>query len=344
MCSGVRASFDVPVTSDTTDNAKAIASILLTNLVSHAACHSRLSLPQHIRHHCLFAAVLNRACFHTPMRSLAAVAAAAAAHQPATSSLASEVARFLETCTHTILSERGLYPSGLFEPRRAYGLPVAASRHPLLSSYVSGLAESLRAWLVQGAMQRIVLAVLIPPRTEANPQATPKVVERFVFELCLMAPEPASAAANAGASGAASAAAAAAAAAAVFAPLPAATLAELHSAFALVLLRLASCDGHFTAKRPPDCTWTVLLYTSQPTPPPPTPAPNASPLARNPDTPALKWQQVPLASAAGGHTSASADVGAPFLDWPIGRCRIMSLRSIRLPLLHMEVYAEAGEV
>ena len=120
------------------------------------------------------------------MRSSALPAAAgssSAQHHPAPTSLSSEVCRFLETCTHTILCERGLYPAGLFEPRRAYGLPVAASRHPLLSSYVSGLADSLRAWLVQGAMQRVVLAVMLPPRTEANPHATPRVVERFVFEV-----------------------------------------------------------------------------------------------------------------------------------------------------------------
>ncbi len=164
-------------------------------------------------------------------------------------------------------------------------------------------------------------------------QLTEALVHFLARQLCLMSPE---------SSASAAAASAAASAAAVSAPLPAATLAALHSEFAAVLLRLAACNGHFPSKRPPDCTWTVLLYTGQPTPPPAPSAANSSPLVRSANAPALKWQQMPLAPAGAGGSS-HPDLGTPFLDWPIGRCRIMSLRSIRLPLLHMEVYAEAGD-
>jgi hypothetical protein len=185
-------------------------------------------------------------------------------------------------------------------------------------------------------MQRVVFAVLVPPRSEGNPHATPRVIERFVFEICIM-PTP-----NNTAAGTATAAAAQSTspAAAAPAPLPAVTLAALHTEFAAVLLRLAACGGHFTAKRPADCTWTVLLYTSQPTPAGP---PAASPLVRHPDAPALKWAPVSLlhASGASGGATGSAAVGTPFLDWPVGRSHVMSIRSVRLACLHMEVYAEA---
>jgi aspartate aminotransferase-like enzyme len=103
--------------------------------------------------------------------------------RPASSAIAQEVSSFIEVCVHTLLSTRSVYPAGLFESRRAFGLPSVASRHPSLNAYVHALAESVQTWLVQGEMQRIVIVLLDPPRSKTNPTAVARLLERFVFEV-----------------------------------------------------------------------------------------------------------------------------------------------------------------
>jgi len=100
------------------------------------------------------------------------------------SSLAQEVSAFIEVCVHTILSTRSVYPAALFESRRAFGLPVSSCRHPSLNQYVHALAQSVQAWLVAGEMQRVVIAILDPPRSETNRDGdVARLLERFVFEV-----------------------------------------------------------------------------------------------------------------------------------------------------------------
>jgi hypothetical protein len=122
----------------------------------------------------------------------ATAAAAASAAQPVTGgralvpahgALAGELSQFFESAFHLLLHDRDIYPNGLFEARRAYGVCVQTSRHPLLNQYVHQLTVSIQSWLVQGEMQRVVLVVLEPPRTSTNKTPAPKCVERFVFEV-----------------------------------------------------------------------------------------------------------------------------------------------------------------
>ena len=165
----------------------------------------------------------------------------------------------------------------------------------------------------------------VPHRVQRLMHASLVAMCSCVPQLCLMAPPPSSPSAATGGT------------------IPAADLAVLHEQFASVLLRLSACGGHFTAKRPSECTWSTLLYTNQPTP---TGPPAASPLTRHPDAPALNWQPVPLVAPAADSPAAAAAAAAsstppPFLDFPAHQNRIMSLRSVRTPLLHMEAYCEA---
>lgn len=101
------------------------------------------------------------------------------------SSLSAELSSFFEVAFHTLLHDRGLYPSGLFASRRSYGVGVFSSCHPLLNTFVHTLVESIQTWLLPGEMQRIVLVVLDPPRSETNNKETPRCIERFVFEVSI---------------------------------------------------------------------------------------------------------------------------------------------------------------
>jgi hypothetical protein len=252
--------------------------------------------------------------------------------------LTSEVCNFIDVCIHTILCERSLYPSGLFESRRAYGLPVVVSRHPTLTSYISQISQNVRVWLLPGVMHKFVLAVTMPPRSAGNPHATPKVVERFVFEICLMPPHSLAKSTN-GTSDtsnnnnsnielAAS-------------PFPSSILHELHTQFASALRRLNACNGHFTNKRPVDCTWTILMYTNQPKPQNTKTGKSNDPA----DATKLNWMPVPLtnpASTVHASVTGQTDIVSPYFDWPMGGSRVMSMYDVRLPrLVHMEVWAEA---
>jgi len=81
---------------------------------------------------------------------------------------------FFEVAIHCILSTREIYPNGIFEKRRKYGIPVQMSIHPELNEYITKCVKSLRPLLLKDEITAVVVVILDP---------SDKAVERFVFEI-----------------------------------------------------------------------------------------------------------------------------------------------------------------
>jgi hypothetical protein len=58
----------------------------------------------------------------------------------------SELCSFFEVAFHCILHARRLYPEGLFEPKRKYGIVVHISRHPTLNQYIQQIIQAIAEW------------------------------------------------------------------------------------------------------------------------------------------------------------------------------------------------------
>ena len=88
---------------------------------------------------------------------------------------------FLTVCVHNILYYRGVYPAATFLTSRAYNLPVHQSRHPRVCAWVRDALDAVRAQLVRGAVERVVVVLHAPP--SASPNAAAVVLERWVFDV-----------------------------------------------------------------------------------------------------------------------------------------------------------------
>ncbi|XP_045162682.1 mitotic spindle assembly checkpoint protein MAD2B-like isoform X2 [Mercenaria mercenaria] len=89
-------------------------------------------------------------------------------------------AEFLEVSIHLILYSRHLYPTGLFERRKKYNVPVQMCLHPDVTEYISKVIQSVKVMVVSGEVSMVTLVVLDQSQ---NP------IERFVFELGASASE-----------------------------------------------------------------------------------------------------------------------------------------------------------
>ncbi|KAJ8021591.1 Mitotic spindle assembly checkpoint protein MAD2B [Holothuria leucospilota] len=81
---------------------------------------------------------------------------------------------FLEVSIHQILHVRGLYPEGIFERKKKYGVPISMCRHPELSKYISDAVNGIKCAVKKNEVQKVVVVILDSERTP---------VERFVFEI-----------------------------------------------------------------------------------------------------------------------------------------------------------------
>lgn len=81
---------------------------------------------------------------------------------------------FLEVSIHLLLYNRGIYPTGVFERRKKYNVPVQMCLHPDVASYISDIVRSVKVMVATGEVSMVTMVVL--DRT-SNP------LERFVFEL-----------------------------------------------------------------------------------------------------------------------------------------------------------------
>lgn len=87
---------------------------------------------------------------------------------------------FLEVIIHGILFYRRVYPAGLFERRRSYGMAVWMSRHPGLNDSIHRVLHSLHAALLKGAVEAVCVAIL---------DASGRAVEQYTLDISLSAPD-----------------------------------------------------------------------------------------------------------------------------------------------------------
>ena len=87
---------------------------------------------------------------------------------------------FLEVVIHNILFYRNVYPPGLFERRRSYGMAVWMSRHPGLNDSIHRILHSLLNPLLKGALEAVAV-VIMGEKGEA--------LEQYTLDVSLTAPD-----------------------------------------------------------------------------------------------------------------------------------------------------------
>ena len=91
--------------------------------------------------------------------------------------LASQVLKFLEVAVHTILYQRGIYPSNLFVKSKKYGVIVHQSRHPKLNEYIGKLLrESVWNLLLNKCLSKFIFII----KNKGN-----IIIEQIVFNMTL---------------------------------------------------------------------------------------------------------------------------------------------------------------
>uniref|UniRef100_A0A7N9AT55 Mitotic spindle assembly checkpoint protein MAD2B n=1 Tax=Mastacembelus armatus TaxID=205130 RepID=A0A7N9AT55_9TELE len=81
---------------------------------------------------------------------------------------------FLEVAIHLILYVREVYPSGIFQKRKKYNVPVQMSCHPELNQYIQDTLHCVKPLIEKNEAEKVVVVIM---DKEHHP------VERFVFEI-----------------------------------------------------------------------------------------------------------------------------------------------------------------
>ncbi|XP_008401799.1 mitotic spindle assembly checkpoint protein MAD2B-like, partial [Poecilia reticulata] len=81
---------------------------------------------------------------------------------------------FLEVAIHLILYVREVYPSGIFQKRKKYNVPVQMSCHPELNQYIQDTLHCVKPLIEKNDAEKVVVVIM---DKEHHP------VERFVFEI-----------------------------------------------------------------------------------------------------------------------------------------------------------------
>eukprot|EP00300_Choanocystis_sp_HF-7_P011336 c1741_g1_i2.p2 GENE.c1741_g1_i2~~c1741_g1_i2.p2 ORF type:complete len:202 (+),score=35.45 c1741_g1_i2:45-650(+) len=85
------------------------------------------------------------------------------------------VTEFFDYSINSILYQRGIYPPETFSTRENYGLRMYVTQDQNLQKYLSNVLAQMKEWLLQKAVQKLVLVI-----TDLN---TREVLERWVFNL-----------------------------------------------------------------------------------------------------------------------------------------------------------------
>ncbi|XP_033642371.1 mitotic spindle assembly checkpoint protein MAD2B-like isoform X1 [Asterias rubens] len=131
---------------------------------------------------------------------------------------------FLEVAVNQILYIRNLYPSGIFDRRKKYNVPVQMSRHPELNQYITDVIAGIKPLLVKDEIQCISVVII---------HALQHPVERFVFEI---APPSSRSLSNDS------------------------FLINIEQSLRAFLLRINTCDAALQSN-PPDCSFKILVHT-----------------------------------------------------------------------------------
>ncbi|KAM9474951.1 mitotic spindle assembly checkpoint protein MAD2B [Clarias gariepinus] len=133
---------------------------------------------------------------------------------------------FLEVAIHLILYVREVYPSGIFQKRKKYNVPVQMSCHPELNQYIQDTLQCVKPLIEKNEAEKVVVVIM---DKEHHP------VERFVFEIS----QP---------------------------PLLSISsdslLSHVEQLLRAVILKISVCDAVLDSN-PPGCTFTVLVYTRE---------------------------------------------------------------------------------
>uniref|UniRef100_G3NP64 Mitotic spindle assembly checkpoint protein MAD2B n=1 Tax=Gasterosteus aculeatus aculeatus TaxID=481459 RepID=G3NP64_GASAC len=81
---------------------------------------------------------------------------------------------FLEVAIHLILYVREVYPSGIFQKRKKYNVPVQMSCHPELNQYIQDTLHCVKPLIEKNDAEKVAVVIM---DKEHHP------VERFVFEI-----------------------------------------------------------------------------------------------------------------------------------------------------------------
>lgn len=87
------------------------------------------------------------------------------------------ISDFFEFCVHTILFQRGIYPSDEFKRVHKYGLPMVVSIDPEVTDYLAKLMKPIHKWIYSGKITRLVLVII--------KRETKEIVEKWEFNLVL---------------------------------------------------------------------------------------------------------------------------------------------------------------
>ncbi|XP_055333170.1 mitotic spindle assembly checkpoint protein MAD2B-like [Paramacrobiotus metropolitanus] len=82
---------------------------------------------------------------------------------------------FFEIAIHAILYHRELYPSGIFERKKKYEVPVWIASHPAVQEYVANCVSGIKPFINNGSVRRLMIAIFSPHSRVP--------LERFVFHL-----------------------------------------------------------------------------------------------------------------------------------------------------------------
>lgn len=81
---------------------------------------------------------------------------------------------FLTVAIHNIIFYRSLYPQQTFLTTRAYNLPIHQSRHPKVCTWIQDAVDAVKAQLVLGTVERIVIVIH---------DAKARVMERWMVDV-----------------------------------------------------------------------------------------------------------------------------------------------------------------
>jgi len=93
----------------------------------------------------------------------------AMADSPPESAFADLVVEFLDTATHQILYQRGIYPQRVFTRCSKFGVPVLRSEHPRVNQFIGDHLRSVHEMMESGsAVCRVDVAVLSNAKSDSN--------------------------------------------------------------------------------------------------------------------------------------------------------------------------------
>ncbi|XP_078805878.1 mitotic spindle assembly checkpoint protein MAD2B isoform X2 [Oryzias latipes] len=88
--------------------------------------------------------------------------------------VADVLCEFLEVAVHLILYVREVYPSGIFQKRKKYNVPVQMSCHPDLNQYIQDTLLCIKPLIEKNDAEKVVVVIMDKDH---------RPVERFVFEI-----------------------------------------------------------------------------------------------------------------------------------------------------------------